>query len=261
MTGGDRSEILLGMTVLATELISEPHPPTPRPTRDLRRTWRLSLAVLLPLGPLLVTISRAIMPSFSSDDRLEIVTDSLADTTALSAGIWLGFFAIPLLLIGTLAVGHLARRRAPVLATVGTVITFLAFASASVLSSTEAVILAAGDAGLDPNAIDRILLAMERHPTYGIGIGLFVIGHIVGLVLLGIALRRSRVVPGWVAWVVAVSQPLHFVAYVILNSRVLDVVAGWGLTTIGFLAVGVAIARTGDDAWDLPPLPRLRTRP
>jgi hypothetical protein len=258
MTGAGRSKILLGMTVLAPELASDPHPQTLRPTRDVRRFWRVTLAIALPLGPLLVTISRAIMPSFSSEDRLDIVSDSLTDTSALRAGLWLGFFAIPLLLAGTLAIGNLARRRAPVLATVGTVITFLAFAGAAVVSSTDAVILAGGDLGLDPSAIDRILAAIERHPTYGIGIGLFVIGHIVGLVLLGIALRRSRVVAGWAAWAVAVSQPLHFVAFVILRSRALDVTAGWGLTTIRFLAVGVAIARTPNEEWDLAPLPRRR---
>ena len=102
---------------------------------------------------------------------------------------------------------------------------------------------------------------MERHPTYGIGIGLFVIGHIVGLVLLGIALRRSRVVPRLGG----------------LGGRRLPAAALRGLRHPGqpgprrdrrlgpdhlsFLAVGVAIARTRNDDVGPPAAPRLRTRP
>ena len=47
--------------------------------------------------------------------------------------------------------------------------------------------------------------------------------------------------PRWAAIAVVVSQPLHFVAAVVLSSHVLDAVA-WGLTALGF-AVVVAVAR------------------
>ena len=96
---------------------------------------------------------------------------------------------------------------------------------------------------------------MENHPVSGLGIGLFVVGHIVGLILLGIALRRARVVPLWVAVATAVSQPVHFVSAVLIPSRLLDVVLGWGLTTVAFAAIGLAILRMRDDDWDQPPLP------
>ncbi len=42
---------------------------------------------------------------------------------------------------------------------------------------------------------------------------LFVAGHIVGTTLLGIGLYRARIVPVSAAAVVAVSQPVHFVAH------------------------------------------------
>jgi hypothetical protein len=48
------------------------------------------------------------------------------------------------------------------------------------------------------------------------------------------------------------SQPLHFVAVLIVVSPQLVLVA-WGLNAIGFAAAAIAILRLSDDDWDLPP--------
>ncbi len=54
--------------------------------------------------------------------------------------------------------------------------------------------------------------------------------------LLGLALLRSGRIPVWAGWAIAVSQPLHFVATVILGSPQVDFVA-WSLTTVGMAVV------------------------
>ena len=53
-----------------------------------------------------------------------------------------------------------------------------------------------------------------------------------------------------------VSQPIHFVAFVVLDNQYVDALAGWGFTAVGFVAVAVALLRTRDDDWDLPPTSR-----
>ena len=243
------------LTMTTTAVGSATRPATkPAHPRDLRRFWRVLAAVVLPLGPLLITLARGLMPYWTSDDRAVVVATSLAQPGRLDALLWLGFLAVPLLLLGVLAIGYLTRRGAPVLATVGTMLTFAAFAGIGALGSTDAVTLAGSEVGLDPATLERLLLAIENHPVNGLGVGLFVIGHILGLVLLGIALRRARVVPLWVAVATAVSQPVHFVSAVLIPSRLLDVVLGWGLTTVAFAAIGLAILRMRDDDWDQPPV-------
>lgn len=72
--------------------------------------------------------------------------------------------------------------------------------------------------------------------------------------LLGAALWRSGAVAPGVAAVVIASQPIHLVAAVILPGVALDVLAGWGLTAVGYALVSVAVLRTPDAEWDLPPL-------
>jgi hypothetical protein len=82
----------------------------------------------------------------------------------------------------------------------------------------------------------------------------WVLGHILGLVILAIALHRARVLPLWAAIVMALSQPVHLVAAVILPSRWLDVVGGWGMTTLTCTLVAIYVWRTGNEDWDLPPV-------
>ncbi len=72
---------------------------------------------------------------------------------------------------------------------------------------------------------------------------IFVIGHIVGVVLLGIALWRGGILPGWARFILAISQPLHLVFAVIAPNQLLDGCA-WLLTAIGFALAAVSVPRT-----------------
>ncbi|MDQ3663291.1 MAG: hypothetical protein M3353_01335, partial [Actinomycetota bacterium] len=78
------------------------------------------------------------------------------------------------------------------------------------------------------------------HPTIDIQIVIFVLGHVIGTVLLGLALLRSGRIPGWAAWVLVVSQPLHFVATVILGNPTVDLVA-WSMTALAMGFAGYAV--------------------
>jgi hypothetical protein len=49
-------------------------------------------------------------------------------------------------------------------------------------------------------------------------------------------------VPAWSGWAIAVSQPLHFVATVILGSPEVDFIA-WGLTAVGMAMVARALLK------------------
>jgi hypothetical protein len=73
------------------------------------------------------------------------------------------------------------------------------------------------------------------------------------MVLLGIGVVRARLVPWWVGAMIVVSQPVHVISAVVVPSRALDVLGGWGVTTLGFVFVALAVLRMTDDEWDLPP--------
>lgn len=218
--------------------------PAPTAVRDHRAPWRILVAVALPIGPLLVTITRGIMPYWTTDDTQTMVAKALAHPGAMQAMAWLGLVMLPALVISVLAIGYLARRGSPVLATLGATISFLAYVDWGAAGNPDFLVLAAGQKGFDAATITRFVEATANHPVANVaGFG-WVIGHILGMVLLGIALLRARAVPKWVAYALMVSQPMHLVAAVIIPSRLLDVTLGWGLTTVAFTAVAVVLTRT-----------------
>jgi hypothetical protein len=115
-----------------------------------------------------------------------------------------------------------------------------------VLVTSDAAVLFAVRRGL--SAADAAASYEAMHPSFLVAGGIFVVGHVLGTVLLGCALWRVPGFPRWASLAVAVSQPLHFVAAVIVGSPGLDLVA-WGLNAAGFAAVGITILRMSDEQW------------
>ncbi|MPZ94761.1 MAG: hypothetical protein GEU96_07540 [Propionibacteriales bacterium] len=172
----------------------------------------------------------------------------------MNAIAWIAMIFTPPLLFSMLVLGYVARRGAPVLATVGAAMSFVAYANWGAAGNVDYLTYIMGREGYSVAEITSLVDATYDHPVAMISSIGWVIGHILGMILLGIALARSGVVARWVGVVLAVSQPVHLVAAVIVPSRPLDVLGGWGLTTLGFVMVSVAIWRMSDDEFDARPL-------
>jgi hypothetical protein len=223
----------------------------PRDTRTLRR---VAAAVLLPLGPLAVAALRGVLPYYYASSSEETVAKATAHLHRMDLVLWLSVVAAVALVPSALAAGRLAQRRAPVLSLLGVGLLVPAFVLLFFGSGDVTLRVLAG-AGLDPATAVRLYDAAGTGGPMSLSIVVFVVGHILGMVLLGTALLRARVVPVWAAIAVIVSQPLHFVFYVVFPVQPMDVVA-WGLTALGLGAAAVRVLRTRNDDWDLPPLPR-----
>ena len=226
--------------------------PTAR-VRDLRPFWRVTLAVALPIGPLLVTTARAVTPYWTSDDPATAVARIAAAPGTMALLAWLGVFITPLMIVSMLTLGFVARRGAPVLATVGTVIAFTAYALLGSAGNSDHTTSVLTGAGYSNDEVTTIVGLLSNTPVASVTLTFWVLGHIVGLVLLAVALNRARVLPLWAATLMALSQPVHLVAAVIVPSRWLDVVGGWGMTTFTCLLVSLHLLRTRDEDFDLPP--------
>ncbi|WP_211293386.1 hypothetical protein, partial [Amycolatopsis pretoriensis] len=106
----------------------------------------------------------------------------------------------------------------------------------------------AGDAGvlfgvrehLPEAVVARLFEAV--HPVAAVAGVVFVVGHVAGTVVLGVAMGISGAVPRWAAGLTVVAQPLHFVAAVVVAGHPLDF-AAWGCNAVGFAAVAVALLR------------------
>jgi hypothetical protein len=209
-----------------------------------------AVAVLLPVGPLAIAVLRLALPYYTSPKTVDVVSAAHARPGRESAVLWLGYVGVLLLVPGVVVVARLCRDASPGLTAWALAFAVPGYLSMGMMLGYDHVVWSATHATL--SAADATAVVDATHPSVDVSIGVFVVGHVVGTVLLGVALLRSGRIPAWVAWAITVSQPLHFVATVILGSPQVDFVA-WSLTAMGLafvarVVVGDAAAgrRTGD---------------
>lgn len=217
---------------------------------DVRRSSRWFAAALLPVGPAAIAVLRLVLPYDTPDDGATLARKVLAEPGRMSLAIWLSLVGVLTLVPAALFVGRLTRRRAPRLTTAALFLLIPGYLVLPWLGSGDGLLWSGAKAGLDADTLARLYDAL--HPSVGLSVGIYVLGHVAGTVLLGLALWRTEVVGRWAAVLVIVSQPLHAVAALVLTDHVVDF-ASWGMQAVGFAAVAVAIVRLPDAEWDLPP--------
>ena len=222
------------------------------PKVDVRRPSRWLAALVIPVGPAAVAVLRWRLPYSTVDDPREVVAAVTAHPDAHSLVLWLGLIAILTLVPGVLWVGRLTRRHAPRLTAAALLLLVPGYLALSWITAGDLLLWAGAHQVIDADTLTT--LYSTTHPTSAVAEGLFVLGHVIGTIILGVALWRSRRIPRWAALLTIVSQPLHFVAAVVLVSPSLDLLA-WGMNAIGFATAAVAILGTADHEWDLPPAP------
>ena len=213
---------------------------------DVRPVSRWFAALILPIGPAAIALLRYFLPYDTVDDMSTITNKIVDNLDRGSLVLWLGFIGILTLVPGAYVVCRLTRRRAPWLTAIALLLVVPGYLALPWMASGDIFIWSAGTAGLDPAAITRA--AEVTHGSMDIAGIVFVAGHVIGTILLGIAMWRSHIVPRWAAVATAISQPIHFIAAVVVVSHTLDLV-GWGLQAAGFAAVGWAILRMRDEEW------------
>lgn len=226
--------------------------PDPAPTvRDTRSVDRVLSAVLMPLGPAMAAVARL----FAQDDTRigeRLAADQGGEAWLAVAGWIILFTMVP----GAYAALRLARRGSPVLTLWTGALLIPAYLGMSALGAIDAAAHAGLAIGLPPQTASQLAGAAFGAPTVALPVLVFVVGHIVGTVLLGVLVVRARLLPiGW-GVAIALSQPVHLVA-TILGLPWLDLL-GWGTTAAGMAALALVALRTPDDEWDLPPAPRSR---
>ncbi|WP_066936898.1 hypothetical protein [Microtetraspora fusca] len=218
-----------------------------RARRDSRTLGRVTAAFLMPIGPACVAVIRFVIPGWSGDVGADVAAHPDAQRLALILGIPALFTLLP----GAYAALRLGRRHRPILTAWTAAFLIPGYLGMTVLGANDYGVLAATDIGLDPKTVTR--LSDEIFGLSAIPGLVFVVGHIVGTLLLGVLAYRARLTPRPAAIALTFSQPLHLTA-VILNISWMDLTA-WGATAVGMAFLGVRILRTPDEEWDLPALP------
>jgi hypothetical protein len=167
---------------------------------------------------------------------------------------WLQVPFLVLLVPATFAVVWATRRITPRLTTAGALVALTGLlAGFGILGGTPRFETITINHGLDVAVAARIAAASDEHPTSLLGSLLFILGITVGLLLLGLALWRSRVAPAWMGVALAAGGFTHpFMPG--------HVAAGIGLVVaaVGFGGASIALLRMRNEDFDLPPVARAR---
>lgn len=217
--------------------------PTARPLR-IPRPLAVALAIAAPIAPLAIGLGDVLTPYRDAGDARGVLDAFAAHPAVVDVLLWLPLLITLTLIPGVLAAGLAALSGAPRLAGAGLIIGVPCWAVGLLIPGPDSSARALLDAGVPRAEAARLLDVVAAHPApvVGVALALFVVGHILGTVLLGLALWRARAVPAVIAWALVVSMPLHFVAFVVLGIPVLSAAAYW-LTALGFGAAGLRLAR------------------
>jgi len=204
-------------------------------------SWvRILAVVLLPLGPAAIAILRFVLPYYTVDEPSAMAAKVAGNLGAQSMVIWLGLAGALTIVPAVIWIGRLTFRLAPRLTTVALALAVPGYLALGVIMASDVVLWTGLNNGLDPGTVAGLI--SNSHPATSVAEAIFVLGHLLGTVLLGAALWRTRTVPLWAAILTTFSQPVHLIAAVFLTSRPLDLVA-WMMTAMGFAAAGAAVQR------------------
>lgn len=218
--------------------------------RDVRTFQRYAAAVILFVPATSVAIGRLFQTDDSDTRRALDLIAAHPDRQFTFA--LLGFIGILSVVPAFLAAARLSRRRRPVLTTVALAVNLVAYLGAFAMLAIDNLYLIG--ASLPPEQRDVGAIVIDKMWSTGIaGISttLFVLGHFIGAILMGLALRGSIATIGWLAMLL--TTPMHVLAFVVLQMPALDM-AAWLLMTLAFICCAVKIVKTPNDEWDLPPL-------
>ncbi len=217
-----------------------------------RKLHRVFFAVCLLLAPLTLSLWFALCPQYgdpacpNSASHLSILAAyRAANPLLLQVFLFTNLvipYAYPLSYIG---LGVLAMNRSPWLATLGIACGFVGSIPWGLVADQSFLLNAMAHQGHDAlfATLEHVYFSFNSE-AYAIFTG-WVIGHLLGYVLLGIALLRARIVPRWAAWLIIVSAPVMGpIAY---GTKVgLIQILGYMLVFVGSVPAAIAMLRRRD---------------
>lgn len=230
--------------------INNENPPTARRARDVRSFLRYAAAIIMLVPATCIAIGRLFQTDDSDTRRTLDLIAANPDRQFTFA--LLGFIGLVTVVPAFLAAASLARRRRPVLTTVALGVNLVAYLGAFAMGAIDNLYLIGASLPADQRDVAAIVIdKMWSSGLPGFSTSLFVLGHILGAILMGLALRGSIATVGWLAMLL--TTPVHVLAFVVLQIPALDM-AAWLLMTLAFVCCAVKIIKTPNDDWDLPPI-------
>jgi hypothetical protein len=203
---------------------------------------RVFAATCLVVTALLSAISVLTQPEFSSDPADRLAAMDAAGAAGVVSLLTFVLAQLPFM-VAVVAIALLARSKAPRLAIAGGALAVVGGFGHAVFGGIGLAYLAMSSDVANRPALAEVVTTVESGPAV-IFMAAGMLGTVLGLVLLGIALFRSRVVPRWIPvalWMFIVTE------FVLTNVSEWASPAAGLLYVAAFTGIAVQLVR-GDDA-------------
>lgn len=219
---------------------------------DARPYWRVALAVAAPLPWAAMGLVNILQP-FAGDASFALTVEKVRENLGLVlATTWMSLPFFAFLMPAVLAVVAATRRHTPRLAAWGGTLSVLGFGlglGGLGGGGTPLAVLTVVH-GFDVDTMSRLDAAFQAAP-YALAAGLFwITALIVGQALLGLALWRSRVVSVIFPIALLLGGPTH----PFVPGGHIAVGTGLLVAAVGYAGASLALIRTANDDFDLPPI-------
>jgi hypothetical protein len=219
---------------------------------DGRNFARTFTGLALIVGPLLLLIAQIVQPDVdhggSASDKLKELADVASHKGTFLVGGILFLFGGLIISAGAVGLIHFLRGRRVTLGQVASALVAMGAAASMVFYGYGSVEYEM----VNHSNLDRAQMAQLLHATNMPASGapvflMFVIGVVVGLILLGIACWRSRVVPVWASVLIIAAGILAFFG----PSKVVSIIS-FAVLTVGLGTLGWTVLKSSDESWDAP---------
>jgi hypothetical protein len=221
-----------------------------------RQLHRAFFALCMLLAPLTVSLWFGLCPEYGNPacpvgTSATLVAFRAANPLLLQLFFVVTFISAYIYPLSYIGLGRLTMNRSPWLATIGIACGFVGSVVWSLFAGESFWINSLAHVGFDTQLP---VLGKAYVANWGVFAmhGGWIIGHLLGYVLLGIALVRARVIPRWAAWLLIVS-PLLMGPLAYGTGLGLLQVLGYVLVFIGSVPAAIAMLKRRDAHVLMPP--------
>jgi hypothetical protein len=189
---------------------------------------RVFFAVCMVCGPLFISILLAIH--------------------TLSIGlIAMGTFTFFLLIFGFIGMTGLAMSRSPWLATIGGFLSLVGFLGYALIVMWQVELSYHSGLLGGGKLLAALYDQINNDPVQIVLLIVFIIGHLFGPLLLGIAVVRARLVPGWVLWILILRIPLQALGFKLGIGLTMEIYT-YALLCLASIPMALALLKSGKEA-------------
>lgn len=205
---------------------------------------RRLLAICIILAPVSITLY---LVAWQGSGREPLVSSALAGATGNNVRLIGAVAASFFLPLGYLGMSLLGMRRAPRLATICAALSLVGWIPWAALIVLDDLAITINQTGNTPE-LTALWSRVNGDPVMSTFLLIYVVGHLLSAVLIGVMLGRIRLIPVWAAWAFALTSPLTIVIFPIHNDQFQNVVKYviCLLLFVGAIPAAVAMFRGND---------------